>query len=68
MIQTLITKDKNFFIAIDSLSAEDFQTLVQRGANLWPDAPPEIKKFADLITSGEILQDYNAQTGSNTKN
>lgn len=39
----------------------DFKQLIQRGANLWPDAPAEIKEFADLITNGEILQDYKSQ-------
>jgi hypothetical protein len=38
-----------------------FQQLVQRGANLWPDAPPEIKEFADKVTVGQVLQDYFAQ-------
>jgi hypothetical protein len=42
-----------------SISA--FKELIQRGANLWPDAPAEIKEFADLITSGQILQDYRSQ-------
>lgn len=40
-----------------------FKQLIQRGANLWPDAPPEIKEFADLITNGKVLQDYRAQAG-----
>lgn len=35
-----------------------FQELVQRGANLWPDAPAKIKEIADMITSGKILQEY----------
>jgi hypothetical protein len=58
-----ITKD---FMAEDSMIA--FKELIQRGANLWPDAPPEIKSFADLITNGEVLQDYALQdTSSNRK-
>jgi len=42
-------------------NAEDyknFQELIQRGANLWPDAPASIKRLADLITSGKIMQEY----------
>lgn len=39
-----------------------FKELVQRGANLWPDAPPEIKTFADEVTNGRILQDYESQS------
>lgn len=37
---------------------EHFQELVQRGSNLWPDAPPQIKRIADLVTSGKVMQDY----------
>lgn len=40
---------------------ESFQELIQRGANLWPDAPPEIKDFADLVTNGKVMQDYYRQ-------
>jgi len=38
-----------------------FKELVQRGSNLWPDAPPVIKEFADVITTGSVQQDYWAQ-------
>jgi hypothetical protein len=44
-----------------SASINSFKELVQRGANLWPDAPAEIKEFADLVTTGQVLQDYKAQ-------
>lgn len=37
---------------------KDFQKLIQRGANLWPDAPPGIKELADLVTNGQVLQNY----------
>ena len=47
-----------FVIIVDGASIWKFKQLVQRATNLWPDAPPEIKEFADLITSGKILQDY----------
>lgn len=43
--------------------AKEFKELVQRGTNLWPDASPDIKEFADLVTNGRILQDYRAQAG-----
>jgi hypothetical protein len=46
-------------IKIDT--AEDyemFQELIQRGANLWPDAPSEIKEIADMITNGKVMQNY----------
>jgi hypothetical protein len=32
--------------------------LFQRATNLWPDAPPEVKWLADVITNGEPMQDY----------
>lgn len=44
----------------------EFQELIQRGSNLWPDAPPEIKRFADLVTNGKVMQDYDAQSHSSS--
>jgi hypothetical protein len=38
-----------------------FKVLVNRGANLWPDAPVEVKELADILTQGRILQDYLSQ-------
>ena len=35
-----------------------FQELIQRGSNLWPDAPACVKQIADLVTSGRIMQSY----------
>lgn len=32
--------------------------LLQRGANLWPDAMPEVKGLADLVTNGKLMQEY----------
>lgn len=48
-------------IHIDDENWKSFQELVQRGSNLWPDAPPEIKEFADMVTSGMVMQDYYRQ-------
>lgn len=45
-------------------SLASFKELIQRGANLWPDAPAEIKELADLVTNGTILQDYRGQDTS----
>lgn len=37
----------------------EFKELVHRGTNLWPDASPEMKAFADNITNdGVQMQDY----------
>lgn len=35
-----------------------FQQLVQRATNLWPDAPAEVKRFADMVTVGKVQQEY----------
>lgn len=35
-----------------------FQNLVQRATNLWPDAPAEVKRFADMVTVGKVQQEY----------
>lgn len=45
-------------IVVDEESMPAFKELVQRGANLWPDASPEIKKFADELIEGKPQQDY----------
>ena len=39
---------------------EEFRELVQRATNLWPDASPAIKAFADQVTSGKLMQDYSS--------
>lgn len=41
-----------------------FKELVFRGTNLWPDAKPEIKDFADVLMYGKPLQDYKGQDTS----
>lgn len=50
-------------IEVENESLKGFQELVQRGTNLWPDAPVEIKEFADLVTSGQVMQDYRKLAG-----
>lgn len=56
-------------IVIDSAqSIARFKELIQRGSNLWPDAHHEIKETADLLTSGQILQDYRSQDTSKPAN
>lgn len=44
-------------------SMANFITLVQRATNLWPDAPPEVKEFADLVTNGKVMQKYGKPKG-----
>lgn len=55
-----------FVIVIDGESKKEFQELVQRGSNLWPDASAEIKAFADVVTNGQLMQDYHNQTVNKT--
>lgn len=50
-----------YTVVINEASIDKFKELVQRATNLWPDAPPEIKEFADLITNGKVLQNYHSQ-------
>jgi hypothetical protein len=59
-------KDK-LYIEVEADSLANFIELVRRGANLWPDAPPEIKEFHDMLRHGKVLQDYRAQDTSSKK-
>lgn len=52
-------------ILVTSKHRKEFNELVQRATNNWPDASNEIKKFADLITNGKLMQDYDSQTTTN---
>ena len=44
---------------------EFFKELVQRGANLWDQAPASMKTLADLVTSGKEMQAYERITTQN---
>lgn len=56
-------------ISVTGESMKAFKELVQRATNLWPDAPPEIKEFADLVTNnGTVLQNYWAQANVRNPN
>jgi hypothetical protein len=48
-------------VSVDLNMIPHFKTLVQRALNTWPDAPPELKEFADLLLEGKVLQDYHSQ-------
>lgn len=52
-------------ITVDAKEWKRFQELVHRGANLWADAPDFIKRAADLITNGKVMQDYSSKSGEN---
>lgn len=47
-------------------SCKDFKQLVQNGANLWDQSPPEMKTLADLVTSGKEMQPYASLTTRNS--
>lgn len=54
-----------FVLTIDGKESMDaFRQLVFRATNLWPDAPAEIKEFADKVEHGRVLQDYASQDTS----
>ncbi len=63
---------RNYYISSDSQSLtlmtsgelhNAFKQLVARGAQLWPDAPWQIKELVDMITEGKPMQDYEALYG-----
>ena len=64
MIEIYTTPHLQTIVLESAQSIARFKELIQRGANLWPDAHPEIKETADLITNGQILQDYRSQNTS----
>lgn len=45
-------------IHFHSCEQKTIAKLMQRATNLWPDAPPEVKWLADIITEGHPQQDY----------
>jgi hypothetical protein len=53
--------DSASIIVVDKSSLPAFRDMLQRAMNTWPDAPAELKEFADLILDGKILQDYKSQ-------
>lgn len=54
-------EDGSMMVAISLDHRAEFTQLIQRGSNLNPDASPWMKELADLVTSGEVKQDYYAQ-------
>lgn len=58
MITTHNLKTGIAVIVDDATDLVAFKELIQRGANLWPDAPPAIKSLADMVTNGKEMQPY----------
>ena len=48
-------------LAIPEELLPHFQELIRKGMNCWDRAHPELKKFADILEYGQVLQDYDAQ-------
>lgn len=48
-------------LAISKEALEAFKLLVNKGLNCWDKAPPELKELGDILSHGEVLQDYNKQ-------
>lgn len=58
----------SFVIIVDGTEDVDaFKKMVQRGTNLWPDAPVSIKEFADVVTNSQLMQDYQKLYGPSPK-
>ena len=71
MITVTKISDNGFVIVVEGVVSNNaFKELVQRATNLWPDASPEIKHFADEITNRDLLathgklQNYESQNTS----
>ena len=59
MIRVMHYQSGGCHVYVDQASMDEFKELVHRATNLWPDASPEIKAFADQITNnGVLMQDY----------
>lgn len=54
----VITDDGDLRIAMSASFTNEFRTLCQRGAGLWPDASAEMKRFVDYVTLGKLQQEY----------
>jgi hypothetical protein len=63
-----LTEDGLMVLVDGDESMGKFKELVQRATNLWPDASPEIKEFADAVTNSDWhpkpLQNYKSQDTS----
>lgn len=61
MINVYTAQNGGLIITVPPEQEAAFKELVHRAVNLWPDASPEIKHFADIITNGAPMQDYKKQ-------
>ena len=61
---SILAPTKKLSILVEEESLPIFKSLVNRACNTWPDAPPEIKTFADQVTNGVVYQNYYDQDSS----
>jgi len=66
-ISIVRNEDEDLIIWATKTHVDAIKQMVHRAVNLWPDAPPEIKELADLITVGHIQQNYHVQDTSKKK-
>lgn len=66
-ISIVRNEDEDLIIWATKAHVDAIKQMVHRATNLWPDAPPEIKELADLITVGHIQQNYHVQDTSKKK-
>lgn len=45
-------------IHITSEGMEEFKNLISRGNSTWQEASPHMRELCDIVTQGEILQNY----------
>jgi hypothetical protein len=45
-------------ISVTQSSLPEFNELIDRALNCWPDAPKELKDLGDMLTHGRITQDH----------
>jgi len=60
-ISVIKNADDDLIIWSTKQHLEAIKQMVHRAVNTWPDAPPEIKELADLVTVGHVQQDYKSQ-------
>lgn len=68
MIHVKVSRDAdgeidNLQIGITKESLGRFTALINAGLNCADQAHPELKELGDMLTHGEILQDYYSQAG-----
>lgn len=63
-ITTVRLSTQSIVIVVDTDSLEDFKKLINKGLNTWDRAHPELKKLGDLVTTGQVQQDYYSQDSS----